>query len=80
MIFISPCAAPVVRVPLREKATVSRMLDFGAEGIIAPMINSAAEAGAFVQVAKYPPVGGRSRISTRSFLRAGTAAQLKLLK
>jgi 4-hydroxy-2-oxoheptanedioate aldolase len=53
-------AAPVVRVPLWENATVSRMLDFGAEGIIAPMINGTAEASAFVQVAKYPPVGERS--------------------
>jgi len=53
-------AAPVVRVPLWENATVSRMLDFGAEGIIAPMINSPAEAKAFVQVAKYPPAGERS--------------------
>ena len=53
-------AAPVVRVPLWENATVSRMLDFGAEGIIAPMINGIAEASAFVQVAKYPPVGERS--------------------
>ena len=53
-------AAPVVRVPLWENATVSRMLDFGAEGIIAPMINGTPEASAFVQAAKYPPVGERS--------------------
>jgi 4-hydroxy-2-oxoheptanedioate aldolase len=53
-------AAPVVRIPLWENATVSRMLDFGAEGIIAPMINSLAEARAFVAAAKYPPVGERS--------------------
>jgi 4-hydroxy-2-oxoheptanedioate aldolase len=53
-------AAPIVRVPLWENATVSRMLDFGAEAIIAPMINGPAEAQGFVQVAKYPPLGERS--------------------
>jgi len=36
-------AAPVVRVPVGDFALVSRALDFGAEGIIAPMINTAAD-------------------------------------
>jgi 4-hydroxy-2-oxoheptanedioate aldolase len=53
-------AAPVVRVPVADFALVSRALDFGAEGIIAPMINTAADARAFAAAAKYPPVGERS--------------------
>ena len=53
-------AAPIVRVPLNDFALVSRSLDFGAEGIIAPMINTAADARAFAAAAKYPPVGERS--------------------
>ena len=53
-------AAPIVRVPLNDFALVSRALDFGAEGIIAPMINSAADARAFAAAAKFPPVGERS--------------------
>jgi 4-hydroxy-2-oxoheptanedioate aldolase len=53
-------AAPIVRIPVGDFATVSRALDFGAEGIIAPMINTAEDARAFVSVAKYPPVGERS--------------------
>src|SRR5262252_8520461 len=40
-------AAPVVRVPVGDFAGVSRALDFGAEGIIAPMINTPADAKAF---------------------------------
>src|SRR5580692_4218290 len=52
--------APVVRVPLGDFATVSRALDFGAEGIISPMINTPADARAFAAAAKYPPVGERS--------------------
>jgi len=53
-------AAPVVRVPLGDVAVVSRVLDFGAEGVIAPMINTAEDARAFAAAAKYPPVGERS--------------------
>jgi 4-hydroxy-2-oxoheptanedioate aldolase len=53
-------AAPVVRVPVGDFAMVSRVLDFGAEGIIAPMINTAADARAFAAAAKYPPLGERS--------------------
>lgn len=53
-------AAPIVRVPLNDIAFVSRALDFGAEAIIAPMINSAADARQFAAVAKYPPLGERS--------------------
>jgi 4-hydroxy-2-oxoheptanedioate aldolase len=53
-------AAPLVRVPLNDFALVSRALDFGAEGIIAPMINTAADARAFAAAAKFPPLGERS--------------------
>src|ERR1700722_11839429 len=53
-------SAPVVRVPVADYALVSRALDFGAEGIIAPMINTAADARAFTAAAKYPPIGERS--------------------
>src|SRR5271156_5105975 len=40
-------AAPIVRVPVADFAMVSRALDFGAEGIIAPMINTPEDARAF---------------------------------
>ena len=53
-------AAPIVRVPPGDFALVSRALDFGAEGIIAPMINTSADARAFAAAAKFPPVGERS--------------------
>jgi len=53
-------AAPFVRVPLDDAALVSRALDFGAEGIIAPMINNADDARRFAAAAKYPPLGERS--------------------
>jgi 4-hydroxy-2-oxoheptanedioate aldolase len=53
-------AAPIVRIPVGQFATVSRALDFGAEGIIAPMINTQADARAYAAHAKFPPIGERS--------------------
>jgi 4-hydroxy-2-oxoheptanedioate aldolase len=53
-------AAPIVRIPVGEFASVSRVLDFGAEGIIAPMINTSADAVTYVSFAKFPPLGERS--------------------
>ena len=50
----------LVRVPVGDFVFVSRALDFGAEAIIAPMINTATDARAFAAVAKYPPLGERS--------------------
>lgn len=53
-------ATPLVRVPIGDFAFAARALDIGAEAIIAPMINTAADARQFAAVAKYPPVGERS--------------------
>ncbi len=60
----------LVRVPVGDFATASRMLDAGAGAIIAPMINSAEEARRLVGFTKYPPTGERSwgpgRVTTLS--------------
>ena len=58
-------AAPFVRVPWNEPGIIAKMLDAGAQGIIIPMVNSAAEAEAAVAACKYPPVGSRSHAPTR---------------
>ena len=52
--------APFVRVPSTRPEHVSRVLDAGALGVIAPHIRSAAEAREVVASAKYPPFGERS--------------------
>ncbi len=52
--------APFVRVPTTRPEHVSRALDAGALGVIAPHIRSAAEARAVVAAAKFPPLGDRS--------------------
>ena len=55
----------LVRVPVGRFEMASRALDFGAAGVIAPMVNSAAEARAFAAAMKYPPMGDRSWGPTR---------------
>ncbi len=51
---------PFVRVPAVGPEFVSRALDGGALGIIAPHIESAAAAKAVVDLCRYPPLGKRS--------------------
>jgi len=52
--------APFVRVPSTRPEHVSRALDAGALGVIAPHIESAAQAREVVAAAKFPPQGKRS--------------------
>jgi 4-hydroxy-2-oxoheptanedioate aldolase len=50
----------IVRIPVGDFATASRVIDAGAAAVIAPMINSGADARRFADFMKYPPVGQRS--------------------
>jgi 4-hydroxy-2-oxoheptanedioate aldolase len=50
----------LARIAVGDFAGAAKMLDGGAAGIIAPMINSAADARAFGSYLKYPPLGERS--------------------
>ena len=49
-----------VRIGANDPAAVGRMLDAGADGLIVPMVDSAAEARALAEAALYPPLGRRS--------------------
>jgi 4-hydroxy-2-oxoheptanedioate aldolase len=62
---------PMARVPWNEPGVIMRMLDVGCYGIICPMINSRAEAEAFVGACRYPPHGYRSMGPNRVVLYAG---------
>ena len=66
-------AAPLVRIPLGAFDVASRVLDMGAEGIVAPMINTVADARAFVSAAKFPPLGERSWGPQRAMTLAGVS-------
>jgi 2-keto-3-deoxy-L-rhamnonate aldolase RhmA len=52
-----------VRVPEREYGVIGRLLDGGATGIIAPRVETAAEAQRVVDAARFPPRGHRSQIA-----------------
>jgi 2-dehydro-3-deoxyglucarate aldolase/4-hydroxy-2-oxoheptanedioate aldolase len=50
---------PLVRVPALEYRFIARVLDVGAMGVVVPLVADAAQAGAIVASAKYPPAGRR---------------------
>ncbi len=63
---------PTARVPWNDPAIIMKMLDAGCYGIICPLINTRAEAEAFVGACRYPPRGYRSFGPTRAVLYAGS--------
>ncbi|MBO0763447.1 MAG: aldolase [Hyphomicrobiaceae bacterium] len=73
---------PMVRLPANSPENIQRVLDGGALGIIAPGIDSAAEAREVVKAAKFPPLGERGAVGVlphlqyRSFSAAEANAAL----
>ncbi|QBK30959.1 HpcH/HpaI aldolase family protein [Roseitalea porphyridii] len=61
----------IVRVPVGRFDMASRALDFGADAVIAPMINSVEDARALAAFTKYPPLGERSWGPTRGLALRG---------
>ena len=64
----------LARIPVGDFASASRLLDAGASGIIAPMINSASDARALATATKYPPLGERSWGPTLAMNHTGLSA------
>jgi 4-hydroxy-2-oxoheptanedioate aldolase len=62
-------AAPVVRVPIGQDWVIKQVLDLGAQTILVPMVDDAAQAAALVRAVRYPPQGVRG--VGASFARAG---------
>lgn len=60
---LQACAAypvhAVVRLPGQDPVAMKQMLDLGAESVLVPMVNTAAEAAAVAASAAYPPAGIR---------------------
>jgi 4-hydroxy-2-oxoheptanedioate aldolase len=56
----------LVRVPSADRHEVRRLLDAGAEGIVFPMVSSAAQAREAAQSMKYPPHGNRGWAGTHA--------------
>ncbi|MBV9557582.1 MAG: hypothetical protein JO254_10920 [Pseudolabrys sp.] len=66
-------AAAIVRIPLEDFGGCSKALDWGAEGIVAPMINNANDAKRFAAAAKFPPIGERSWGPNRAMMLGGVS-------
>lgn len=58
--------APLVRVGQNDTLAIRQALDLGAQGVIVPLVNSAAEAERAVAAAKFPPAGVRGFAYSRS--------------
>ena len=65
-------ATPMARVPWLEPGIVMKLLDAGALGIICPMVNTPADAEAFVRCCQYAPKGQRSFGPTRAAVVHGS--------
>ncbi|GAA1349468.1 HpcH/HpaI aldolase/citrate lyase family protein [Falsarthrobacter nasiphocae] len=50
---------PVVRVPFGDTVTLKQVLDLGAQTVLVPMVESAAQARELVADVRYPPLGRR---------------------
>ena len=55
---------PLVRIPERDYGIIGRLLDGGALGIIAPRIETAAQADEVARACRFPPRGQRSAIAS----------------
>jgi len=52
-------AEAVVRVPIGQDWVLKRVLDLGAQTVLVPMVDTAAEARAMARAVRYPPQGTR---------------------
>ncbi|WP_285036338.1 HpcH/HpaI aldolase/citrate lyase family protein [Plantibacter sp. ME-Dv--P-095] len=50
---------PLVRVPFGDPVVIKQVLDLGAQNLIVPMVESAAQATELVRAVRYPPQGVR---------------------
>lgn len=55
----APRSHPIVRVPIGEAKLIAQYLDIGAQTILVPMVDTAAQAAALVRAMRYPPQGIR---------------------
>ncbi|PSJ53598.1 HpcH/HpaI aldolase family protein [Kumtagia ephedrae] len=63
-----------VRLPVDAGGLASRVLDFGAAGVVCPMVNTVADAERLVSYIKFPPIGARSWGPRRAIPLSGLSA------
>lgn len=64
-------AVPMARCPALDPASIGKLLDAGAFGIICPAIDTVDDARALVAACRYPPVGERSFGPARGLMLGG---------
>ena len=62
---------PIVRVPWNDMVIIKRVLDAGAQSLLVPYVQNAAEAKAAVAHTRYPPAGVRGVAGTTRATRFG---------
>ncbi len=65
-----PGSHPVTRVPLGETALIKQYLDLGAQNILVPMVDTAAQAAQLVQAMRYPQDDGQGGVRGMAGARA----------
>ena len=65
-----PASHPVCRVPLGETALIKQYLDLGAQTILVPMVDTAAQAAQLVQAMRYPQDDGHGGVRGMAGARA----------
>jgi len=53
------CGQPIVRPPAGDTVLIKRLLDIGAQTLLIPMVENAAQAQQLVRAMRYPPAGVR---------------------
>jgi 2-keto-3-deoxy-L-rhamnonate aldolase RhmA len=82
----SSAATLLVRVPDLDATRIMQMLDMGADGVVVPQVESAAQCRTAVQAAFYPPLGNRgvgprraARLSNRQTYLASANSHVDVL-
>lgn len=65
-----PASHPVCRVPVGETALIKQYLDLGAQTILVPMVDTAAQAAQLVQAMRYPQDDGHGGVRGMAGARA----------
>jgi len=71
---------PLVRVPDHNPSLIQRVLDAGAEGILAPHVDTAADAAAIARACRFPPRGARGSGGTSRAGRWGLLPRAEYLR
>lgn len=66
----------VVRVDSHDHAAIGRALDFGATGVIVPLVETAEQAAAAARACRFPPRGTRSYGPVRADIAAASPGEL----